>query len=620
MSTENNFYPQETLSIAQEIFEDHMSKEIMTDKFLNKQNFNVIKTTKKLNSLSSKNTIKISRIFKSIKNLSRTSILSIRYFSAYRKHLMITTMVRYRRLIEDKKLLKVMLYEFKEIVNNLEDSIEYIKENVNEDINTIKELEIYKEAKEIFYKIKEFYLKFSNEIKNLKIKQIFNRAKHLKIREVFNELRPLSLKELFYKVKNFLIKNTLLCIKKSKEAFYNLKDLAIKKFLLCIKKSKETFSKIKHLTIKQLSLIVIASKELLNDLKNLTLYEKLGLSKILSYKSRYKIHKKSIQLIKDLLAKLVEGKISLTEKIIEYSIKFKNELNNILSNSEKFQIFKNRIHRIKEFLLNFKEKCEEFILNYEYNHDKTIEYTQRILFVLAMYSFPLLILTKSFYGCLLKVAKEDCTIFNWMIPASHLELIYKDNGAGYDYIPLKFVPKFLQSVDIDFYIFMSYYTLFGTSKFPLNKHLVYHGVLCVAHLVVYVSMGLIMSIVQSVVESTTVALNGHFGIFVLGRLRKVLKPKKHPPTSIILRSHQVFSSLADDLDEYGICGYEEFLISVQENIDFAALILFLTPMAFYVFVTLIYNCCYYILYNKQPHIPIMTKFAKRLTPNVKDSE
>lgn len=622
MSTQNNFYPEETLSVAQEIFEENMSKGIKTYKFLDKQNFKSIKTTKKLNSINSKHKHKISSILNSIKNLSLTSILSIKYFSTYRKHIMFRIIVRYRRLIEEKKLAKGMLDEFKRILNDLEESIDYIKENINEDINTIKELEIYQEAKEIFYKIKQFYVSFSNAIENLHIKQIYNRAKHLKVKEIFNKIRNISLKELFYKLKSFLIKNILLCVKKSKETFFNLKELAIKKFLLFVQKSQETFTKVKNISFKQLSFIVRASKEVLDDLKELTFYEKLGLTKILSYKGITKVHKKQAKLRKDLLVKFIENNISLKDRIIEDAIKLENELNIILSNSKKFQTLKNKIYRIKSFLLSLRERFEEFIMNYKYNHEKTTEYTQRILLVLAIYSLPLLILTKSFYGCVLKVAKSESTRFNWFIPQTHLDLIFKDHAAGYDYIPLKFVPKFLQAVDIDFYIFMSYYTLFGTSKFPLNKELVYHGVLCVAHLVVYVSMGLIMGIFQSIVECTTLALNGHYGVFVLRRFRKLFKPKKFPKTTIILRARQGLSSLTnvplDELDHFGFCGYDDFLLSVQEGIDLAALTWVLTPMAFYVLITLIYNCCYYILYNKRPHIPIMTKFAKRLTPNVKD--
>jgi hypothetical protein len=39
------------------------------------------------------------------------------------------------------------------------------------------------------------------------------------------------------------------------------------------------------------------------------------------------------------------------------------------------------------------------------------------------------------------------------------------------------------------------------------------------------------------------------------------------------------------------------------------------PFYLTLLIILMYNCCYYIIYNKQPYIPIITNLVKKLTPN-----
>jgi hypothetical protein len=79
--------------------------------------------------------------------------------------------------------------------------------------------------------------------------------------------------------------------------------------------------------------------------------------------------------------------------------------------------------------------------------------------------------------------------------------------------------------------------------------------------------------------------------------------------------------------------YEKFietiLSGIGEVIPNANLILLNSPgkylksyvhLPFYliILITLVYNCSYYIIYNKQPYIPIITNLVKKLTPNTQN--
>nr|YP_009551101.1 hypothetical protein Ycf60 [Pseudellipsoidion edaphicum]QAA12032.1 hypothetical protein Ycf60 [Pseudellipsoidion edaphicum] len=494
------------------------------------------------------------------------------------------------------------------------------------------------------------------------------KRKSLKLRKIFNKVRPFlrikisSIKKRIRQKLRFLRKSSDKKIKRLdlKRSFAKVKNrLTRKNTLLRIKESKERFLKIKGFSSKQINLLITRSRKLFYKSQEQLIQKRLMFRKILFYIKMLREAGKSkiYRSFSELELVYLRTKKNIYTRIQKRYIRVKYQLDFILSNSNSFQSFKNKIIRIKlhlfylsepivinlskktkefiiplskkieEFIINLDKKIEEFIINLNYDHEKTKEYVKRILFVFGMYSLPFLLLIKSFYACLIKCAQRGVTRFDWLIPDDHLKLILSDFSAGANYVPLRYIPKFLQSIETDFYIFLSYYTLFGTSKFSINKELIYHGVICVAHLIPYASMSLAFGIIISFLEVYIMFLKLSFYMFVLRNVKSkkvnknyyknYYKPRKAWTNRLLRRK---YSPSYTELNIYGICGLNRLIRQVKNNTEIFVISNIFAPVSLIVIITLLYNCCYYIIYNKRPFIPVMTNFANRLRPNIRKDE
>jgi hypothetical protein len=119
------------------------------------------------------------------------------------------------------------------------------------------------------------------------------------------------------------------------------------------------------------------------------------------------------------------------------------------------------------------------------------------------------------------------------------------------------------------------------------------------------ALGFTYELLHITVESMVLVLNIYFKRFILRKFKVILA-----------NSQAEFWGIKKALNSsYGVGEYDKFIVRFSnESLSFINASIY-PPIFSIIIITLLYNCSYYIVCNKQPYIPILTSMVDKLKPN-----
>lgn len=431
----------------------------------------------------------------------------------------------------------------------------------------MKVIRTFNKAQEIFknklskpFKQKNVELVIENQINSIKLK--------CKIDSTIKLYKLYKYNKFFTSRLKFLSKRFIFFSQK------NIKYFILNKFILILKSILRTqnFSKI-NLTFvtrlkKKISFLQKSFFQLLS--KNLFLI-----------KTKKEFKTSLVQLKKIFFLIFFEYQIFIGNRCKKDFNSINNDLNLFFSRLKKTEGIQKLSYKLKSFSLELKQLIEKTIINFNYSNIPIEKYLKRIWLIFKIYYIPSIILIKN----LIKVCNNSLII---------------------NYLPYlrNLVPKLLKSEEVDFPLFLIYYSLFSRPTNPLSfpKETIQNGVFAQMYLLISIAASFGISLIRTLLDSSRLLVNMYLQLFVLRKFR------------VLALNKGVVRNLKPN-NNFGITGSEKYIERFISESDSFINSSILSPIFIILIITLLYNCCYYIIYNKQPYIPILTDLAKRQTPN-----
>jgi hypothetical protein len=327
-----------------------------------------------------------------------------------------------------------------------------------------------------------------------------------------------------------------------------------------------------------------------------------------------------------LFSNFFEYKIAYLLKTKKKFSSFRNDTNiflNYLKKSKKVISIKSTL---KNFILKLTDSFRKIFINLRWSKRSVSELMQRLQLVFCIYSIAFLILLCNSFCCL-----------------SQYDYL-KGKIANFIRLDKNVVHAFIQSFKNYSPIFSIFYvSLFlkpkNTLRLPKNTI----GHLGVCAIMSFLNFGLELSqtLINYLVKSSVLFTDIYFCRFFIKTDKKLrfLRSFTNILTSETDLTYYYFSklfkaSILFDINENRYLSnyikyncspgrYERFIEKIlyeagvpmlEGSGRFIKSYIFL-PFYLILLTSLLYNCCYYIIYNKQPYIPIVTNLVKKLTPN-----
>lgn len=396
-----------------------------------------------------------------------------------------------------------------------------------------------------------------------------------------------KLKKIYIKYKSYL-NNTIYLLNKYKS------------FRYCHEKN---FSKYKspNPNLYKYKIELYFNKLLLINL-NLRYFLKTKINKI---KSTSRYFEKSLAASKLSISESILKRILFAEKyVLYYLVTIKRKLqNNIFI---KFQELDNRnfANKFTNNIRNLENKIKKItqkILSISKFDRKTIfKYLERISFILKIYFLPFIFLANQ---ALIPFIQE----YEELVVNSFSSVIFERIPFLINLIKL-FNP-IINSFNkmFQFWVLIAYFLIFplGYRSLKLSYKLGYNGSIALIFLLINSSLSFSQEIIIAIFESLKMIKDILFTSYLVKHLGK----SKNKERDEALR---IFNNLVQRYELEIRRDYFNWLLFLNHYV--------LSPLAFISIAVLVYNCLYYIIYNKNPKIPLVTKAALATIKNPQEEE
>ena len=253
---------------------------------------------------------------------------------------------------------------------------------------------------------------------------------------------------------------------------------------------------------------------------------------------------------------------------------------------------------LKDILFKLIIKISNF--KNSFNKKKFIDYLSRLGFILKVYFIPFIFLAnQSLLPFIqeyeeLMVSSFSCKIFEKLPLMTTLIRIFNPLINSYNKM-------------VQFWVIIAYFLIFptGYKSLKLSYKLGYNGSIAFIFLLVNYSLGLSQEIAITIFECLKLIKDILFSNYLVKHLSTVKYKEKEEYTNI-------FTNLVQRYELQIKQDYFNWLLFLNHFI--------LSPLAFISLAVLVYNCVYYIIYNKNPKITLITKAALATIKNPQEEE
>nr|AHX25058.1 hypothetical protein Naga00011 [Nannochloropsis gaditana] len=262
----------------------------------------------------------------------------------------------------------------------------------------------------------------------------------------------------------------------------------------------------------------------------------------------------------------------------------------------------NQLNKKTKYLKDILFKLIIKISNFKnsFNKKKFIDYLSRLGFILKVYFIPFIFLAnQSLLPFIqeyeeLMVSSFSCKIFEKLPLMTTLIRIFNPLINSYNKM-------------VQFWVIIAYFLIFptGYKSLKLSYKLGYNGSIAFIFLLVNYSLGLSQEIAITIFECLKLIKDILFSNYLVKHLSTVKYKEKEEYTNI-------FTNLVQRYELQIKQDYFNWLLFLNHFI--------LSPLAFISLAVLVYNCVYYIIYNKNPKITLITKAALATIKNPQEEE
>jgi len=160
---------------------------------------------------------------------------------------------------------------------------------------------------------------------------------------------------------------------------------------------------------------------------------------------------------------------------------------------------------------------------------------------------------------------------------------------------------------VQFWVIIAYFLIFpaGYKSLKLSYKIGYNGSIAFIFLLINYSLGLSQEIAITIFECIKLVKDILFSNYLVKHLNAVKYKERE-------ESITIFTNLVQRYELQVKQDYFNWLLFLNHFI--------LSPLAFISLAVLVYNCVYYIIYNKNPEIPLVTKAALATIKNPQEEE
>lgn len=268
---------------------------------------------------------------------------------------------------------------------------------------------------------------------------------------------------------------------------------------------------------------------------------------------------------------------------------------NYFKNKNIFAFISNKISNNTKFLLQNLEKYKN-----SFNKNLLLSYLNRFGFILKIYFLPFIFLANQALVPFIQEYEElivssfSCQIFEKIPFLTTLIKLFNPIINSYNKM-------------VQFWVIIAYFLIFPTGyrSLKLSYKLGYNGSIAFIFLLINYSLGLSQEIAITIFESLKLIKDIIFSNYLIKHLNRIKYKEKEETVSI-------FTNLVQRYELQIKHDYFNWLLFLNHFI--------LSPLAFISMVILLYNCFYYIIYNKNPKIPLVTKAALATIKNPQEEE
>jgi hypothetical protein len=329
-------------------------------------------------------------------------------------------------------------------------------------------------------------------------------------------------------------------------------------------------------------------------------------TKINKLKSNYRNFEKSLIITKPSITESLVKQVLFAEKyFLYYLITFNRKLeNNIFSKTQQLNN-SNLANTLKKTIKKFESKIKkitEKLLTFTISFDrKTIlKYLARFGFILKIYFLPFIFLANQ---ALIPFIQE----YEELVVNSFSSFIFE--RIPFLISIIKLFNPIINSFNkmFQFWVLIAYFLIFplGYRSLKLSYKLGYNGSIALIFLLINSSLSFSQEIIIAIFESLKIIKDILFTSYLVKHLGK----SKNKEREEALR---IFNNLVQRYELEIRQDYFNWLLFLNHYV--------LSPLAFISIAVLVYNCLYYIIYNKNPKIPLVTKAALATIKNPQEEE
>lgn len=233
-----------------------------------------------------------------------------------------------------------------------------------------------------------------------------------------------------------------------------------------------------------------------------------------------------------------------------------------------------------------------------FNKELLISYLNRFGFILTIYFLPFIFLANQALVPFIQEYKElivssfSCKIFEKIPFLTTLIKLFNPIINSYNKM-------------VQFWVIIAYFLIFpnGYRSLKLSYKLGYNGSIAFIFLLINYSLGLSQEIAITIFESFKLIKDILFSNYLIKQVNRI----KYKEEAV-----SIFTNL---VQRYELKIKDDYFNSLLFLNHFV-----LSPLAFISMCILLYNCFYYIIYNKNPKIPLVTKAALATIKNPQEEE
>lgn len=330
-------------------------------------------------------------------------------------------------------------------------------------------------------------------------------------------------------------------------------------------------------------------------------------AKINKIKSNYRNLENYLLIFKPSITETIVRRVLFSEKYaLYYLITLKRKLQNTFfiksqqfNNSNFAELLK---HKSKDIEIKIKKIAQRLLtIITSFNNGKTLlKYLDRFGFILKIYFLPFIFLANQ---ALIPFIQE----YEELVVNSFSSVIFER-------IPLlisiiKLFNPIINSFNkmFQFWVLIAYFLIFplGYRSLKLSYKLGYNGSIALIFLLINSSLSFSQEIIIAIFESLKMIKDILFTSYLVKHIGKSKNKEKE-------EALRIFNNLVQRYELEIRQDYFNWLLFLNHYV--------LSPLAFISIAVLVYNCLYYIIYNKNPKIPLVTKAALATIKNPQEEE